>query len=65
MFTKLFILYKKREVYKRGLGKEKKLDKRATTKNAIEINSSEELYKQADINLYEAKRSGRNCVVIK
>ena len=34
-------------------------------KNAIEINSSEELYKQADINLYEAKRSGRNCVVIK
>ena len=34
-------------------------------KNAIEINSSEELYKQADINLYEAKRGGRNCVVIK
>ena len=34
-------------------------------KNAIEINSSEELYKQADINLYKAKRSGRNCVVIK
>ena len=34
-------------------------------KNAIEINSSEELYKQADINLYEAKRSGINCVVIK
>ena len=34
-------------------------------KNGIEINSSEELYKQADINLYEAKRSGRNCVVIK
>ncbi|WNL13090.1 cache domain-containing protein [Aliarcobacter cryaerophilus] len=34
-------------------------------KNAIEINSSEELYKEADDNLYEAKRSGRNCVVIK
>ena len=34
-------------------------------KNAIEINSSEELYKQADINLYEAKRGVRNCVVIK
>ena len=34
-------------------------------KNAIEINSSEELYKKADDNLYEAKRSGRNCVVIK
>ncbi|MDD2974433.1 MAG: cache domain-containing protein [Aliarcobacter cryaerophilus] len=34
-------------------------------KNAIEINISEELYKQADINLYEAKRGGRNCVVIK
>lgn len=34
-------------------------------KNGIEINSSEEIYKQADDNLYEAKRSGRNCVVIK
>ena len=34
-------------------------------KNAIEINSSEEIYKQADDNLYEAKKSGRNCVVVK
>ena len=34
-------------------------------KNAIEINSSKEIYKKADDNLYEAKRSGRNCVVIK
>lgn len=34
-------------------------------KNATEIHSSEEIYKQADDNLYEAKRSGRNCVVIK
>lgn len=34
-------------------------------KNATEIHSSEEIYKKADDNLYEAKRSGRNCVVIK
>ncbi|MEM5558320.1 cache domain-containing protein [Aliarcobacter cryaerophilus] len=34
-------------------------------KNSIDINSSEELYKEADINLYEAKKNGRNCVVIK
>ncbi|RXJ96844.1 hypothetical protein CRU94_01665 [Arcobacter sp. AHV-9/2010] len=34
-------------------------------KNGVEINSSEELYKNADENLYEAKRSGRNCVVMK
>ena len=33
-------------------------------KNATEIHSSEEIYKKADDNLYEAKRSGRNCVVI-
>ena len=90
-----FSFYTKKENLS-WLGKEKKLDKRATTKNglrysgfsrgfftrrvkrvsfrvwilivcknAIEINSSEELYKQADDNLYEAKRSGRNCVVIK
>ncbi|MFY9084973.1 cache domain-containing protein [Aliarcobacter cryaerophilus] len=34
-------------------------------KKSIDINSSEELYKEADINLYEAKKNGRNCVVIK
>ena len=34
-------------------------------KNATEIHSSEEIYKKADDNLYEAKRSGRNCVVMK
>ena len=34
-------------------------------KSGLEINSSEELYKNADENLYEAKRSGRNCVVLK
>lgn len=34
-------------------------------KSGLEINSSEELYKNADENLYEAKRSGRNRVVLK
>ena len=34
-------------------------------KDALEIQRAEDIYKQADDNLYEAKKSGRNCVVIK
>ena len=34
-------------------------------KQADELKNIDELFKVADDNLYEAKRSGRNCVVIK
>ena len=36
----------------------------AVSKMAIEIKDSDELFKEADDNLYEAKKLGRNCIFI-